>query len=152
MRETVKPPTETAVAKSFTNWQALIDAKLVPAEIICQAYLPVHPTDLSCHTRLVDSASNMLVHAFEREHLGGFSIKLRETDGKPWAGWNELAAAGIEASDFRCEICDQQIPFKPINIKKHMRPHAGKLRRTRNGGQFWLTLSRDKSERAEDDE
>lgn len=130
---------------SSANWKAFEQAKMIPVEIICSGYDPIHPYDASCHSRLRLNAAAILGH-IKGQHgnkLGtGFSFRLRANDGtKIWGGWKALADAGVEVSDFRCEICDQQIKFAPQNILKHMGTHNGKTRRPKPGGLFNTTLT-----------
>jgi hypothetical protein len=123
--------------KSLTNWLAFVKAKLYPKEIICLGYHPVHPRDMSCHTRLPRSVDTMLAHI--PEHLGGFKITLKESD-KEWPGWAKLAESGVELQDFRCDVCDEIIPLSTQRILSHMKAHSGKTRRVRSGGEYLLTL------------
>lgn len=127
--------------KTLTNWQAFIDAGLVPTQIRCDGYFPVHPTNQGCHSSLIPTAANMIAH-MNAEHGGGFFITLRRTDGtKPWPGWQELADAGIEAVDFRCAVCNNEIALDPRHILQHMVPHKNGNRRSQEGRIFWLTIS-----------
>ncbi len=130
--ETVQatPTPEVAPAvekKSITNWRAFEKAGLAPAWLICQSYAPIHNYDQSCHTKIKFTPQAILAH-LGNDHGGGFRMKLKATQ-KPWSGWAELEAAGLEASDLRCEVCDKVLPFHPNLIRPHMRPHAGKIRR-----------------------
>lgn len=126
---------------TVTNWGVFDQSQLVPTEIVCQDYRPVHVSDNSCHTRLKLEAENVLRH-MSPEHIsgGGFRFTLRRSDGKTWQGWKDLQDAGVEIHDFRCEVCDEQIPINGRRILKHLQPHAGKIRKIRPGGEFNLTL------------
>ena len=126
----VQPTAETVVAsekKCFTNWSAFTKALVAPSEITCQGYQPMQRVDMACHTRLRFNPQTLIDHV-RADHGGGFRFKLKETQ-KPWPGWAEFEKLGVEAHDFRCEVCDKVIPFHPNHIKNHMRPHAGKVRR-----------------------
>jgi hypothetical protein len=69
-------------------------------------------------------------------------LSLRRSD-KPVKLWDQLAEAGLEAVDFRCEICDKQLPFHSNHLDACMKPHAGKSRRVKEGGHFNVTIKRD---------
>lgn len=125
--------------KVVTNWSALKSAQVVPTSLECNSYRPFHRVDLSCHTRLVPRAESVVRH-LEMGHGGGFQIKLRRAD-KPWPEWERLGELGLEASDFRCEICDKQVPFHPIHILNHLKSHSGKIKRVSPGGVFNLTVT-----------
>ncbi len=138
-----KETTATVQTKSAdTKWGAFEKAGLEPVEISCQAYLPVHPADLSCHTRLVLNAQAIINHV-DADHLGGFAVTLRKT-GRSWPGWLDLKTAGIESYDFRCDVCDAIVPMQTQHLLIHMKPHPGKSRRIGKGGKFWMTVGHDK--------
>lgn len=122
----------------LTNWLAFVKAKLVPKEITCQGYPPIHPRDNGCHTRLPKSVTAMLPHT--TEHSGGFKIVLRQSE-RDWEGWAELAKSGLELTDFRCDICDTILPLNSNRILNCMKPHKGKSRKVLPGGAFWFTIS-----------
>lgn len=126
-------------SKTHTKWHALEEARLIPTEIVCDGYRPWHAFNNGCHSRLRLDVDQMIAHT-EGQHGGGFMLKVRKGD-KPWPGWKQLAEKGIEAADFRCEVCDAVIPFHPMHITKHMRAHTGKHRRVLPGGRYNLTLS-----------
>lgn len=132
-------PDVAEAVKTHTKWQALEDAKLVPTTITCSGYRPYHRVDLSCHTRLRLDAENVKSH-IDAGHGGGFLFKLRKGD-KPWIGWKKFSDLNLEAMDFRCEICDAQVPFQALHILKHMRPHSGKSRKVLPGGLYDLTIN-----------
>jgi hypothetical protein len=123
-------PTSTSVEdspkKTYTNWSAFEKAKVFPTTIICDV-IRQHPADEACKTRLTLSAANMINH-FRLEHGGGFRIKVRQADGKPWPGWNELSKAGFEIVGLKCEVCDHQVEISARDILNHLRPHQGKFR------------------------
>ncbi len=133
---------KTAVEKTaLTNWKAFVDAGLVPTQIRCDGYFPKHPTNEGCHSALVPTGQAMINH-LKAEHGGGFFITFRRTDGsKPWTGWQELQDAGIEISDFRCAVCNEQIALDPRHILQHMNPHKNGNRRTQEGKIFWMTIT-----------
>jgi hypothetical protein len=139
----------TPTKPSDSNWSAFDKAKLVPSEIVCQGYYPVHPHDASCHSRLKLSAESMMPHV-EGEHGNkygvGFRFSLRQSDGKVWKGFDDLHKKGVEITDIRCDVCDEVMRLQSQVILKHMKPHSGKTRRTRTGGIFWMTLSTTKVE------
>ncbi len=114
----------TAKPKSFTNWDALNGAKLKPVAMICQEYRG-RRADFSCHTKLPFSASIIKNH-ISAEHGGGFKFAVRQSDSKPSKLWNEIAEAGLEAHDFRCDVCDAVVRFHPSAIIPHLKPHRGK--------------------------
>lgn len=141
------PPTKP---KTFTNWKAFADAKLTPATISCQAYKPIHLADMSCHTRLLFHAATLKRH-IEAEHGAGFQFLVKNTDGKPSPFWTELEELGLEAHDFRCDVCDEELRFNPTTILRHMRNHAGKTRKAGPGGMFNVTIGFSAPDRSEDD-
>ena len=129
-------PTES---KTHTKWGALEEAKVIPTQIVCDGYRPYHGFNLGCHSKLRLDVEQMKAHV-EGGHGGGFMMKFRKGD-KAWPGWRKLGELGIEAVDFRCEICNAVIPFNPMHILKHMRSHAGKQKRMLPGGLYNITLS-----------
>ncbi len=133
---------ESTIEKTtLTNWKAFIDAGLIPTQIRCDGYFPVHGSNEGCHSLLVPTAANMIQH-MNNGHEGGFFITLRRTDStKAWAGWQELADAGIEIVDFRCAVCNEKLPLDPRHILQHMVPHRNSNRRTQEGRIFWMTIS-----------
>src|SRR5690349_21137271 len=82
--------TNPSTKPSDTNWAAFDKARLVPSEIVCQGYYPVHPHDASCHSRIKLSAESMIPH-ITGEHGNrygtGFKFSLKPTDGKGWKGF-----------------------------------------------------------------
>ena len=133
--ESEAPP----IQKVVTKWSALDEARLVPTKITCEGYRPTHRVDNGCHSRLRLNPSYMKQH-LEGGHGGGFRLYLRKGD-KPWPGWKICVEQGLEAVDFRCEVCDAVVPFSPMHIAKHMKAHSGKSRRVLTGGVFNITLS-----------
>ncbi len=71
---------------------------------------------------------------------GGFSLWLRHTDGKTSPVWKDLKKAGVELHDFRCDVCDKELPLVARTIHKHLSSHSGKSRMARPGGLFHMTL------------
>ena len=132
--------TTTAERKTVTNWRAFEKAALMPVEFKCQAYRPMQLADSSCHSRLQLNAKGLLPHMNVDTCSGGFRFRLRKGD-KAWPGWRQFEDLGVEAQDFRCEICDAVVPFHPGHILKHMKPHRGKVSRPMPGGIFNITLS-----------
>lgn len=136
--------------KTFTNWKAFEQARLTPVIVKCDGYKPVHLADISCHTQLHPKAEAVKRHV-DGDHGGGFMFQLKVKDPgdkTPSPFWNELAEAGLEAHDFRCDNCDRQLRFHPSAIIPHMKAHGGKTRRVYPGGRFNLTLSLAKPEYA----
>jgi len=123
--------------QTVTKWEVFNKAGLVPTEIWCQGYLPIHRSDSSCHTRLRLLADSIETHS---EHGGGFRFDLKRLENKVWPGWKGLQAKGLECHDFRCDVCDKVVPMHPLHIMNHMRPHLSKNRRTQVGGVFYLTI------------
>jgi hypothetical protein len=119
--ETPKP-----TRKTYTNWSAFEKAKVVPTTIICDV-IHLHPADESCKTRLPLHPDQLINH-LNMGHGGGFQIKVKQTDGKPWPGWKALEDAGIEAAGLKCEVCDHQVQISTRDILNHLRPHQGKFR------------------------
>lgn len=135
---TTKIPT---AKNSKTNWSVFKEAGLVPTEIVCEGYYPVHRFNNGCHTKLGLTAEAMIAH-LDADHGGGFQITLKRSDGKMWDGWDKLSEAGIEVTDFRCDVCDEVLRLNPTIILRHFAPHTGKSRRPRLGGTFNITISR----------
>lgn len=117
---------EQSVPKTYTKWGVFEKAKLTPVSVTCDV-LPQHPADEACKTRMIPTAENMVDH-INAGHGGGFSIRVKQTDGKPWQGWEGLAQAGLELHGLRCEVCDQQVFLSVRDITNHLRPHKGKFR------------------------
>ena len=125
-------------SKSLTKWEAL--KNFAVKEVKCSAYPPVHKGDDSCHTRLRPTDAQQMVDHINGGHSGAFQFVLEEGT-REFPLWKQLAALGVEAQDFRCEICDKVIPFHTNHILPHMRPHSGKLKRIREGKQYNMTLT-----------
>lgn len=130
-----KNPTSTT-----TNWMAFAKANLAPTEIVCQAYSPVHPADVSCHTRILLTADAIRTHTIDREHGGGFKMSLAQSS-KEHPIWAGLVASGLECWDLRCDVCDGSIPFHPQQIAKHMKAHMSKNRRMQSTKTVHFTVS-----------
>lgn len=121
-------PTPTAPSrKTHTNWDAFIKAKIVPTTIICDV-IHMHPADEACKTRLPLKAEMFIRHTDDLGHGGGFQVKVKQGDGKPWPGWKELEAAGYEVANLKCEVCDHKVQVSARDILNHLRPHQGKFR------------------------
>lgn len=135
--------------KTMTNWQAFVDAGLVPTRIVCDGYSPVHAFNSGCHTALQLNSSSMIEH-FKADHGGGFVISMRRTDNtnKPWAGWKELAAAGFEITDFRDEAFGEELPLDPRFLLKAMVPRKGSNGKVKSGGTFLMTIADQVSDNA----
>lgn len=148
-----EPTSATSVAKkkTFTNWKAFEACKLVPATISCEAYRPVFSNDASCHTKIPMNVATLVRH-LDGEHGGGFRFFLKTTEGKPHPLWKELEEAGIEAHDFRCDVCSAQLRFHPSSIMPHMKAHSGNTRRVNPGGVFDVLLGKTRPDREESDE
>lgn len=133
--------------KTYTNWKAFDQAKLVVTSAKCESYRPVFLHDGSCHSNLILKAENFIRH-IQGDHGGGFRlfVKAAEANGKASPLWQELADAGLEAHDFRCEICDKQLRFAPSSFIGHLKAHSGKTRRVNLGGVFNVVLSLAKPE------
>lgn len=129
-----------AEPKSQTNWAAFMEAGLVPREIRCDGYQEFHAVNLGCHTVIQPKVDVIKAH-IANDHGGGFVVRLTTKHrGKMWSGWNDLAAAGIEAQDFRCGVCQQEIPLQPQQLLKHSRSHINGNRKFEHGGEFRMTL------------
>lgn len=128
--------------KSFTKWENLTDAGIVPTNLYCQDYLPYHRVDMSCHSGLPFDVEVVKSHLAPQHNAGGgFSVSLRQSDGRKSKFWDALRDNGIELLDFRCDVCDEELPLIGRKIAQHFRAHVGKSRMARQGGKFWMTLS-----------
>lgn len=117
---------EASPKKTYTNWAAFEKAKVVPNIVICDV-IRMHPADEACKTRLIPNAQSMINH-FNAGHGGGFQLRVKQSDGKPWPGWKALSDAGMEAVGLKCEVCDRQVEISTRDILNHLRPHQGKFR------------------------
>lgn len=134
--------------KTITNWQVFEEAGFIPVRLRCDGYLGSHPAELSCHTNVVPSATNVLRH-LAPEHGGGwFQIKFRISD-KPSTFWKELEDAGVEMFHFFCPHCREEVPVSPRRIIYHLQQHPGANRVNLNPQTLCMTLS---TERPEQDE
>lgn len=120
-------PVSATPNSTYTNWDAFAKIGLVPVALECHAYKPVHLSDFSCHTRLKFDSETLKRHMVG-EHGGAYLFALRSSDGKISPLWKDLAASGLEAQDFRCEVCDAVLRFHPSSIAQHNKPHRGKTR------------------------
>ena len=132
--------------KSTSNWKAFRSARVKVKTILCKGYPPVHMSDQSCHGRCLLTAK-ALNHHIENGHGGldgncGFLFSMPKQGDKADPIWQDLEDFGMEIHDFRCDVCDKVLPLHNLSIINHLRPHAGKTRRIRPGGDFLLTLSR----------
>jgi hypothetical protein len=141
-------------SKTSTNWRALEDAGVIPVRVVCQDYVPVSARmDMSCHSNLAISGENVTRHMVEEHGTGGgFAMYLRLSDGKKSKLWRELEDAGVELHDFRCDICDEQLPLQPRRIARHLQPHSGKSRHARANSKFWMTLRYNQPDELDSDE
>lgn len=134
--------------KSYTNWDAFAKAGLRPVTVQCQAYQPYHRSDQSCHTNIVAKPESIAQH-IAAGHSGAFKLTLKKADGPSATGlkfWAELAASGLEAHDFRCDICDKELRFHPTSILACLRAHNGKTRRVLPGGHYNVTFGLGRNE------
>jgi hypothetical protein len=141
--DSAEAPTSATSARgpAKSNWEAFNNLGLIPKQIVCHAYKPVHQSDESCHTRLRFDTKTILAHV-EAGHGGAFQFDLRRSDGKQWNGWADLKAAGVEIHDLRCEVCDAVIRPHETFIEQHLRPHRGKFRFSNQDlGKFNITVS-----------
>ena len=139
-------------SNSATPWENLLEGSIVPIRLMCQDYQPVHRVDMSCHTNLQIKGSSVVSHMHpEHGAGGGFYVQLRNRPGVKSDFWQELSDAGVELHDFRCDVCDEQLPLTPRRIIRHVGAHAGKSRSARAGGGFWMTLRFDQPETESDE-
>lgn len=124
-----------------TKWDAFEKAGLRPKTITCEGYFPVHRVNLGCHTNILLNADTMVDHV-RGEHGGGFTLVLVQ-DGRKWDGWQRLRELGAELHDFRCDVCDREVPLVPNVILKHFQAHSGRMRRPIAGGAFLATIKFD---------
>lgn len=112
-----------------TNWSVFEKSKLTPVTVKCDAYsIPGEPfSDFSCHTALQLNVATLKNH-IAAEHGSRFRFMLRLNDGKASPLWKELESSGLEAADFRCEVCNEKLRFHPASLQRHLRPHQGKVR------------------------
>lgn len=167
MSVTKTAPTSDPVAQqaepanlTSTVWKAFEAAKLTPVRIDCQSYaIPGQPKqDMSCHSRLKADVPTFKRH-LEGEHGGEYQFYLKRSETKAAPVWQELAVSGLEAVDFRCEICDQRLRFHPSSFTSHLKSHPGKtksaykelrLKEPEAIGVFNITLSYSKPELLDD--
>ena len=140
--------------KSTTNWKAFRSAQVKITNVLCKAYGPVHMVDLGCHQRTALTVDAIKGHITNNHGAApgtaGFRFSL-ENSSAPDPLWQKLEEGGIEVHDFRCDVCDKVLPLHNLHILNHMRSHAGKTRRVRQGGDFLFTLSLRRANRLEDD-
>ena len=117
--------TSGMVKTTYTRWDTFDKAGLGVTRIVCDC-LPGHPADEACKTALIPSAKNVIDH-INAGHGGGFRFYITET-GRPWSGWAELAAAGVEVQGIRDEVNDHQVPVSVRALRAALRPHQGKFR------------------------
>ena len=160
---TPEPEIEEAQSpETYTNWKALAQAGLKPVYFRCDTPQEVSHVNNGCHTAL-RNVTDLLRH-MDGDHGGSFFVSFREgyqadpigassvRQGRNWDGWAELEAAGVEIKDFRCDVCNAEIRVNSRSILKHIRPHQGKISRSRPGGDFWLTITRQYEPDPDDDE
>jgi hypothetical protein len=143
---------ETPESKCLTKWEAFEEAGLVPAQIRCQDYHPAQQVDQSCHSNCLLEAQSVVGH-MNPDHSpgGGFMFVLRRGE-KNAKIWKDLKAAGVEMHDFRCEVCDKEVPLVARRILKHLEAHSGKSRSPKVGGMFLATLKFDPPMEGDDEE
>lgn len=122
---------------TLTRWANFARAKVRPKSVLVVGYKPKHLRDLGCHTRINPTAEAIIGKIPQG---GGFEIELGYTK-EPWMGWQTLADAGVEITDFRSANNAKEIDVNPVAIQEHMKPHLDQNRRMRPGGRFWITLS-----------
>lgn len=131
---------ETQTPTCHTRWEAFEEMGLVPTQITCQDYHPAQRVDTSCHSHCLLNVKSVMGHmAPEHEAGGGFAITLAK-GVKGAQIWKDLKSEGVELHDFRCDVCDQEVPLVGRRIMKHFEPHSGKVRAPRPGGVFLATL------------
>jgi hypothetical protein len=164
MEKLISPDDDLLVPSAITDWSQFGKAGLIPTEIVCSEYRPVHNSVTGCHTRLAlrralknapinpktkrptlsASATSMLDH-IKADHGGGFLVtfKREETaDKKLWGGWADLKASGIEITDIRCEWCEKsEDRLHAGSLLSHFKPHRGRGRGMKASTQFWMTLA-----------
>ena len=146
------PTEEQGEVKCTTPWKNLEQGDIVIVKLTCQAYQPMHPVDMSCHTTLPLTVESFKSHmAPDHGAGGGFGIQLRHRPGVKTSIWADLTAEGIECHDFRCDVCGEELPLAPRRIIKHIAAHPGKSRAPRAGGLFWITLKTTTPEEGEDE-
>jgi len=146
------PSDAKPIKKSFTNWDAFAKAGLRPVTVTCQAYKPIHLADRSCHTNLQFTAEALTRH-LQADHGGAIQLTLKKVDGGNSVGgfWKALSESGLEAHDFRCDVCDKVLRFHPTSILSCMRAHNGKTRRVMPGGHYNITLGAGRTYNESDD-
>ena len=149
------PQPAEATRKSATNWMALAKAGVKPVTVRCQTYPPIFRSDASGHSALQVNSATLKRHR-EGEHGGAYYVQLTPKAGKASTFWQDMEDSGLEAQDFRCEICDKvlRLPLHQSNFVPSavcMRPHAGKTRRVYPGGKFNFYVSMSKPEGSEDE-
>src|SRR3972149_1120849 len=120
LKQNVQETVDEKPTTSETNWAAFAKALLAPKSVECNGYHLFHNPDLGCHTRIRPNPVNLKAHA-DNGHGGGFIFTLRPSD-RPWHGWAKFTELGLESVDFRCYICDKQLPFNAQKILPHMKP------------------------------
>lgn len=142
--EKTKPPVEEVLPrpKLITNWKAFDQANLGVKFVQCDGYAPIHPYNQGCHTKLRPTADAMSSH-IDGEHQGGFVVQLTQ-DSAPSPLWKELADAGYEIRDFRCDHCNGEVRLHPKKLAEHgWKQHPGKFSKTRPDGHFLITLTKE---------
>lgn len=141
-----EPEPEIEKKTVYTNWDSFVKAKLGVSSILC-AIIPGHPSDEACKTRIIPTAANVINHL---PHGGGFQFTVFQGD-KPWAGWKELATAGIEIQSIIDMPRGKYIDLSARALKATL-SHAGILR-SRQGlkNQLFLHLGLEAPVSAGDD-
>jgi len=122
---------------TLTRWTNFARAKVRPKRVTVVGYKPKHLFDRGSHTTIQPTAQAILGNIAQG---GGFEIELGYTK-EPWMGWQELADAGVEITDFRSANNAKELEISPVVIQEHMKSHLDQNRRMRSGGTFWITLS-----------
>jgi hypothetical protein len=154
--ETVQTPAPVpstdvpSVTPASTKWEAFERANLIPVSVKCDGNRPYHNYNSGCHTHLPPKIATLLNH-LDSDHGGGFEFELRVGDGKPWGGWLELKAQGIEIAALTCNWCNADIPVHPQHIMKHLKPHPGRFKRPFNNKTLDITLARNTPTTSADD-
>jgi hypothetical protein len=142
--------TSIKITPATTKWEVFEKAGLRPVEIVCNQYKPFHLSDNSCHSRVLPKFDNLMTH-LDGDHGGGFYIKFEKSDGKPWAGWKELKANGVELYDIRCDHCGQVLPLNGQILQSHLfKMHRGERAKSIINQILRFTLSKNAPAKDED--
>lgn len=143
--------TRTAAAerRTTTNWDNFVDASLQLEYIRGEGYKPAQRRDNGSHTNLdFKSGISSILDEIKRQDVnasgGGFRCRLR-LNPKPWKGWKELEAAGVECIDIRSAVDHArtvEAPFHPAQLQALTKPMQDGNRRLRpqDAGDCYITL------------